>query len=146
METTTDYTRQKLTQLLTDAGIRPSMQRLAIMEYVVSARTHPSADDIYAALAKEYPTLSRTTVFNTMRLMVEHGLVNDIDISADATRYDATLFTPHAHFLCRKCGRIFDVEMDPSQIALPDDFDCDNINVFFKGICPECKKNPDATD
>ena len=83
--------------------------------------------------------LSRTTVFSCVKLLAEKGLINDIDISSESTRYDSAAYAPHAHFMCRRCRRIFDIPMDTSVLAVPENFLCDNINVFYKGICPECK-------
>lgn len=133
--------KSELKDLMTDAGIRPSLQRLAVLDYLAGCHCHPSADEIYAALEPDYPTLSRTTVFNTLRVMVEKGLVNDVDISAEMTRYDFARRTPHAHFQCRKCRRIFDVPFDMAALTAPGGFDCDNVNLYFKGICPECRDN-----
>lgn len=125
---------------LSEAGIRPTVQRLAILNYISSCPCHPTADEIYGRLLEDYPTLSRTTVFNCLKLFAEKGLVNDIDIASDSTRYDSTQFEPHAHFICRRCGRIFDIPFDMSLLKVPSDFVCDNANVFYKGICPECGK------
>lgn len=130
--------RNKLLKMLACAGIRPSVQRLAILEYVSSCTCHPTADEIYDALHKQNPLLSRTTVFSCVKLLSEKGLINDIDISPDSTRYDSAEYTPHAHFMCRQCRRIFDIPLDISGLCVPDDFKCDNINVFYKGLCPEC--------
>lgn len=130
-----------LIKRLTDAGVRPSLQRLEILGFICSCKSHPTADEIYSCLHRNNPTLSRTTVFNSLRLFSEKGLVNDISISSDSTRYDSTLCERHAHFVCRRCGRIFDVPFDMSVLTAPDELDCDSVNVYFKGICGECKKN-----
>mgnify|MGYP001056176398 CR=1 FL=1 len=130
--------REELVRMLVDAGIRPSMQRLAILEYINSCRSHPTGDEVYSHLHGENPTLSRTTVFSNVKLLAEKGVINDIDISSESTRYDYAGNPRHAHFMCRKCRRIFDLPMDLSLLAVPADFSCDNVNVFFKGICPEC--------
>lgn len=134
----TNVNRNRLLNMLADAGIRPSVQRLAILEYVSSCTCHPTADEIYDVLHKQNPLLSRTTVFSCVKLLSEKGLINDIDISPDSTRYDSAEYTPHAHFMCRQCRRIFDIPLDISSLCVPDDFKCDNINVFYKGLCPEC--------
>ena len=133
--------RSHLIDQLTKAGIRPSVQRLAVLEYVASSTTHPTADEIYMHLKEQRPMLSRATVFNTLRLLAEKHLINDIDIAAESTRYDSADYQPHAHFLCRQCGRIFDVPFDISALHAPDAFKCDNVNLYFKGICPQCKAN-----
>lgn len=129
-----------LTMQLSEAGIRPSAQRLAILEYITSCECHPTADEIYSALIERNPTLSRTTVFSCLKLMAEKGLINDIDISAESTRYDSAQKEPHAHFMCRKCRRIYDIPFDIRSLSAPEDFRCDNVNVFFRGLCPECSK------
>lgn len=134
-----------LLKRLTDAGIRPSMQRLEILEYISSCKTHPTADEIYSFIHQNNPTLSRTTVFSTVKLLAEKGLVNDINISPDSTRYDSAQSTPHAHFICRDCRKIIDLPFDMSVLTVPADFLCDNVNVYFKGVCPDCSKKKDTT-
>ena len=56
-------------------GIKPSVQRIAVMDYLLRHHTHPQAEDIYCALLPSMPTLSRTTVYNTLRLLTEQGAV-----------------------------------------------------------------------
>lgn len=126
-----------------EVGVRPSLQRLAVLEYLAGCHHHPSADEIYSSLVESYPTLSRTTVFNTLRVFVEKGLVNDVDITAEMTRYDFGRRTPHAHFQCRCCRRIIDIPFDMAALAAPEGFACDNVNLYFKGLCPDCHKSTD---
>ena len=54
-------------------GIRPSIQRVAIMKYLLSHHTHPTVEEVFVALKKQLPTVSRTTVYNTLRMLSEHG-------------------------------------------------------------------------
>lgn len=61
-------------------GIKPSVQRLAVMEYLKTHCTHPTADEIFSALSPKMPTLSRTTVYNTLRLLASRGAVLSLDI------------------------------------------------------------------
>lgn len=129
-----------LLKRLVDAGIRPSAQRIEILGFISSCESHPTADEIYASVHRSNPTLSRTTVYNTVRLFAEKGILNDINISSESTRYDSTQYAPHAHFVCRECGSICDIPIDISALACPDEFVCDNVNVYFKGICPGCQK------
>lgn len=138
MGTAKDNKRKEMLRHLSESGIRPSAQRLAILEYISSCECHPTADEIYTELVKEHPTLSRTTVFSCLKLFTEKGILNDIDISSESTRYDSAFRRPHAHFLCRKCRKIFDIPFDLDALPSPDNFVCDNVNVYFKGLCPEC--------
>lgn len=136
--------KNELVKRLADAGIRSSMQRLEILDFISSSESHPTADEIYSFIHRNNPTLSRTTVFSSVKLLAEKGLINDINISSDSTRYDSALYTPHAHFICRDCKKIFDIPLDMSALTVPAEFFCDNVNVYFKGICPECGKKRDT--
>ena len=138
-----DGDKTRYMKTLADAGIKPSVQRIEILDFVSRSMSHPTAEEIYAHLVNDNPALSRTTVFNNVRLLAEKGLVNDINIMADSTRYDSFERVPHAHFVCRRCRRIFDVPMDMASVATPAGFLCDNVNVYFKGVCPECRKSID---
>lgn len=123
-------------QKLNAAGIKPSMQRIAIMEYLDMNHTHPTVDEIYRFISSKHPTLSRTTVYNTVKILAAHGCINTIDIEAANTRYDADT-TPHAHFLCTRCGKITDIPLD-GRCTLPEGFTASAMQVYFKGICPGC--------
>ena len=122
-------------------GIRPSIQRVAVMSYLLNNRTHPTVDEIYSALLSTIPTLSRTTVYNTLKLLHDHGAVLVLSIDNSTTHYDGYTH-PHAHFFCSECGRVFDVEMDdtefvvrnrPQNAALITDE-----ALYYKGVCTEC--------
>lgn len=139
-----DYNRTDFLKMLANAGIRSSVQRLAILEYVFMCESHPAAEEIYSALVRSNPMLSRTTVFNNLRLLSEKGILNDMDISSESTRYDSTDTPPHAHFMCRKCRRIFDIPLAMPVMSAPHGFHCDNVNVFFKGVCPQCMEKSDV--
>ena len=94
---------------LQNHNIKPSVQRIAIMTYLMEHRTHPTVDEIYTALAPSIPTLSKTTVYNTLKLLSEQGAAQTLTIDERNTCYDADT-TPHAHFLCKHCGKIYDLE------------------------------------
>ena len=69
-------------------GVHPSQQRLAIMDYLMKHRTHPTADEIFTALLPSMPTLSRTTVYNTLKVLVEHNAILNINIEEKNARFD----------------------------------------------------------
>lgn len=127
---------------LTAHGVKPSVQRLAVMGYLLDHLTHPTADEIYQALIGEIPTLSKATVYNTLRLLVEKGAVLQLTIDERKTCYDA-IIEPHAHFMCRRCGRVFDVELKHKSLIgaamLPKGFAADSTELYIKGICPDCQ-------
>ena len=85
--------------------IKPSYQRIKIFQYLVENKNHPTVDMIYKALCTEIPTLSKTTVYNTLNLFIEKKIVNVIVIEENETRYDSVMAV-HGHFKCEKCGKI----------------------------------------
>ena len=135
----------KYSDLLTEKGIRASPQRIAIIQYVYENRIHPTVDAVYSALSPDYPTLSRTTVYNTLHLFAEKKLVNVVTIEGDELRYDGEL-SPHFHFKCTRCGKLFDMPFDPKSEKvfsacsklLPEGFSLEATELNMRGICPEC--------
>ncbi|MDD4422900.1 MAG: transcriptional repressor [Eubacteriales bacterium] len=119
-----------------------SHQRLRILEYLTQNRCHPNAEQIFTALHKDIPTLSKTTIYNTLRVLVEAGLVRIITIEDNEVRYDINT-DDHGHFKCESCGKIYDFNIDMSSLVSEDlvDFKINDKNVYFKGICPGCKIN-----
>ncbi len=135
-----------ISSILNSRGIRPSLQRIRIYQYLCNNAIHPTAETVYTALASSIPTLSRTTVYNTLRLFYEHYLVQTINIENDEMRYDADT-TDHLHFKCSCCGEVYDVPFtDISEIhtaildRLPSGFEPNKIQTFIWGICAHCRK------
>lgn len=121
-------------------GIKPSLQRMAVMEYLMTHRTHPTAEMIFNHLYPEIPTLSKATVYNTLNLLVERGVVRIITIEEKCARYDACM-DPHIHFRCRKCGAILDVNVDSHWIpTMPAGITVDMSETYCIGTCAECNK------
>ena len=122
--------------------IKPSVQRIAIMDYLVKNRTHPSVDEIYLALCKEIPTLSKTTVYNTLKLFVEHGAAKMLTIDERNACFDSDL-SSHAHFQCKSCGKIFDMPQQTNaeeiKILGNKGFIVDEVHCYYKGTCPKCR-------
>ena len=126
---------------LTQHGVKPSMQRIAVMNYLMTHRTHPTVEDIYHDVVKEIPTLSKATVYNTLRLLVKQGAALQITINEQCTCYDGDV-TPHAHFLCRNCGKVYDLPLQWQDIAemaeIPANFKVDDAALYFRGLCSKC--------
>ena len=125
---------------LSGYGIRPSVQRIAIMRYLIKNPTHPTADEVFESLRRQIPTLSKTTVYNTLKLFVESRAAVFVGIDEKNARFDGTV-NPHAHFRCKICGCITDLPMS-TQHVLPNGFSCEIEETYFylKGICENCKK------
>lgn len=127
---------------LVENGIKPSVQRLAIMQYLLTHYTHPTVEEVYKALVPEVPTLSRTTVYNTLRMFSERNAAQMITIDEHRVCYDGNV-ARHAHFYCKSCHRIVDVFDDVEFPAVQGDIagnKVDDVQFYFKGICTDCQK------
>lgn len=125
--------------MLTEAGISPSPQRMNIFRFLCASKDHPSAEDIYDSLLPDIPTLSRTTVYNTLKLFVSKGLILKIPVGSGEARFDSDT-SCHAHFECRSCGKLFDVAVDDRTIPFPqlDNFLIEETTLIARGLCPSC--------
>lgn len=126
-------------QFLTAHHIRPSYSRIRIFKYLFEKRSHPTADEIYGVLVPQLPTLSRTTVYNTLDLFAREGIVRVLTIEDNQKRYDADM-APHGHFRCRRCGRIYDFAVEWVRTAGLEDFEVLSGHVYYYGFCPACRK------
>lgn len=123
-------------------NINLSHQRLKVLEYLVQNQYHPTVDQIFTALQKEISTLSKTTIYNTLKILIDEGFVRVVTIEDNETRYDI-MVENHGHFKCESCGAIYDFNIDIDSLTSSDlnNFKISEKNVYFKGICPRCFSN-----
>ncbi len=127
-------------ELLREYGIPPSLQRIKILEYLHNFKTHPTADMIYQALLDEMPTLSKTTVYNTLKTFTEKGILVALSLFENEVRYEYNT-DPHIHFKCVNCGKIYDLDKT-YDLYKDDEIDGHKItehHVNLKGICKSCR-------
>ena len=128
-----------LAKTLIEKNIKPSYQRIKILEYLMIKKNHPAVDRIFNDLVKEIPTLSKATVYNTLDLFKKENLARVVTIEDNETRFDAKVVN-HGHFKCEYCGSIFDFEINIESFSTDSlkNFKINEKNVYFKGICPGC--------
>lgn len=132
-------TNHKSKNILEQHHIKPSMQRLAVLDYLLEHRTHPNIDEIYKQLHFSMPTLSKTTLYNILKLFTSQGVVLSLFVDDKALRFDAYTHS-HAHFYCEKCGRLFDLNIERMpEIVEKSTFKIRELQIYYKGICPECQ-------
>jgi Fur family peroxide stress response transcriptional regulator len=123
-------------------GIKLTPQRLGILEYLRDNREHPSAEDIFREVRKKFPTMSFSTVYNTLEALLSKGHLIQLSLDPDRKRYDPNTF-PHHHFICMSCRKIVDI-FQHYDIPLPEaqrhSYKVVQIHISFYGTCPECKK------
>lgn len=127
---------------LREKNIRPSIQRVSILNYLLEKKNHPTVDTIYEDLHPAIPTLSRTTVYNTLQMFKEYDLVSTLDFGDGSLHYDAETH-PHIHFRCRICLAIYDVFVAPADIQkhLEKGAILEESQFYAFGVCAKCAKN-----
>ncbi|MFW6131688.1 MAG: Fur family transcriptional regulator [Candidatus Aminicenantaceae bacterium] len=122
-------------------NIKPTFIRLKMLDYLESNKEHPTAEKIFKILKKEIPTISRTSVYNTLNLFIKKGLLNGLFVNGHETRFDINVY-PHYHFFCKKCGKIIDLDLKCEQIkkGYLGGHKITEWHGYFKGICKDCLK------
>ena len=122
---------------------RNTVQRQIILETIKKINTHPTTEGIYTEIHRGHPSISKTTVYRTLRQLVESGIIRQVSLPDDLERYDCRQ-DQHYHFKCKKCGGIIDVDIE--YLADIDDnvhgkygFLVDGHDVVFSGYCLKCK-------
>lgn len=129
------------------AAIRYSKQREAIRMYLLSTKSHPTAEVVYNNIKNEHPRISLGTVYRNLNLLVEQGEALRLDCGDGVDHFDGDT-RPHYHFACRGCGCVMDLDMDPidhiDQIAGAGfNGEIQGHRVLFYGLCPDCRKQTD---
>ncbi|MGE4384513.1 MAG: Fur family transcriptional regulator [Endomicrobiaceae bacterium] len=131
-----------ITNKLKKASLKSTFQREKILEYIISRKEHPTADMIYKYMLTLSPCISKTTVYNTVKSLTKTNIIKSIKfLGKDEIRYDGTVDTHH-HFLCEKCGKIYDIEVQCQNFNKKEinGHKIHNAYAYFTGICKECKK------
>jgi len=121
--------------LLTQNGIQPSAQRVAVADYVLFTDEHPSADRVFSRVKKVLPVLSRATVYNTLNLLVKKGLLRELVLAEGKIVFDPKM-DRHHHFLDESSGRIYDVPWDALEVkklGSLEEFEIDEYQVVLRG-------------
>lgn len=122
---------------LTQAGINPSVQRIQVLDYFLNYKTHPTAETIYAHLRQDMPAISKATVYNTLSLFEEKGLVTVFATDQGKARYDLIEY-PHGHFICQSCGQATNVSYEIDYDPIIEGFEVQSEELVIRGICDKC--------
>jgi Fe2+ or Zn2+ uptake regulation protein len=135
-----------LTDLLRARGQRVTSQRLVIHEALERLGRHVSADELLGVVAERLPGLSLPTVYATLELFEELGLVRRLPAGGGAALWDPRR-DQHHHLACRRCGRVEDLDADVDAdgalaAARRDGFVPDHAGLLVTGLCPTCARLP----
>ncbi len=119
--------------------ISPTTQRVKILEFLDKNRTHPTAEQVYLGLKDKMISLSKATVYNTLKLFVESGLIHELTVFENETRYEYNTEN-HIHFKCIKCGNIFDIHEGNKIFAesVINGHKIFDYQINLRGICNSC--------
>lgn len=136
---------QDVTAILRERGFKVTPQRLAIYKVLCETTEHPSAEMIFSKLQPYYPTMSLATVYKTIDILREIGLVQILNVGEDSFRYDANV-TNHPHIRCMSCKRVDDMyDIDSSafidQVKEKTAYRLTDQQFYFYGICPKCQSS-----
>ena len=110
----------------------------------VQSLDHPSAEEVYLAIAARYPTISKATVYRNLRLLVEQGKLRRVALPDSADHYDFTL-SRHYHISCKRCGKVVDAEWPYmhsllEQLPSSHGFLIEEHDLILRGLCPDCQQ------
>ena len=122
---------------------RSTIQKALILRAVCELKRHLTADEVYEFVKKDHPSIGKGTVYRNLAILTEEGAIRKVEVPDGSDRFDFTLKN-HYHVRCVKCGEVFDVDMDEIpdlQKKIHDTHGMEFLtyDIFFKGICPECR-------
>jgi len=128
-----------------ERGHRITPQRLAILRILAGSEGHPSVEEIFRVVVRDFPTTSLATVYKTVTLLKEMGEVLELEFSQDGNRYDGNRPYPHPHVVCVKCRRIVDPDLVgleglTTEVSRQTEFQVLNHRLDFYGVCPGCQE------
>jgi Fe2+ or Zn2+ uptake regulation protein len=135
--------QQELVDLLRARGQRVTSQRLVILRELRRRGRHATAEEIHRAVRSDLPGVSAPTVYATLDLLVELGLARKVDAGVGAALFDGRT-DPHQHAVCRRCGRVDDVQLplEAEQLlraAAVSGFEPESLELIVSGLCARCR-------
>jgi len=130
-------THEALLHRLTDSGLRSTPQREVVFKVMMEKRDHPTADEVFARVKTNMPSISLATVYNCLDTLVSCGLIRQVNFERGPTRYCPNLH-PHAHFHDVQTGATHDIDLPPGLIEevktiLPPGYDASSVEIIFRG-------------
>jgi Fur family peroxide stress response transcriptional regulator len=124
-------------------GYKATAQRIAICRFVLNSREHPNAQKIYAEVKKIHPTVSLATVYKTLQILTEQGLIQELNLSGSKARFDSYV-KPHVNLVCLQCGKIQDIDDNAARemverVTTKAEFTRTGQRIDIYGICKACK-------
>lgn len=130
-------------EILQQAGLRPTTQRVAILQFMIDEKRHWTADELFHQMRGSLPTLSLATVYNTLKAFVESGVLKELTFGDAASRFDLNV-SPHHHMVCDQCGKLQDIYLEEVPVDWIQEAEKDHqfytkdIQIELHGLCQQC--------
>ncbi|MGC9063762.1 MAG: Fur family transcriptional regulator, partial [bacterium] len=123
-----------------ERGFKITPQRQLVAEALEGNKTHPTVEDLYREVAKVAPTISIATIYKTLNELVEIGTIQRLDVGDGKAHFDPNI-TPHNHFVCLRCGGIYDIptKEEVKETSELSDFKVLRAQTVYYGYCKKCK-------
>jgi Fur family ferric uptake transcriptional regulator len=138
------HARDRATRLLRGAGQRATPQRIIVLESLVEAAEHLTADQVYTQVSARLPSMTLSTVYRTLERLRDIGLVTETDLGEGVRHFELLEGERHHHLICQNCGYMFDLDdraVDALRERIVRDYDfaprLDHLAVF--GLCAHCQ-------
>ena len=136
--------KKSLLQILREKGYRLTPQRMMVLEAIEASHDHISAEEIHARARLQYPYINISTVYRTLELLKENGLVTETDLGGGRFLYHPTGKAQHHHLVCRKCGKVRDIDITVldrlrEQLKAQHSFDAELEHIAIFGTCDRCE-------
>jgi Fur family peroxide stress response transcriptional regulator len=132
-----------LIEALRKKGYKATPQRIAVCRFVLHSRDHPTAQRVYEEVKKVHPTISLATVYKTLQVLKQLGMLQELNLAQSQARFDSYM-KPHVNLVCLRCGNIRDFD-DPiareivARIAATAEFTLTGQRLDIYGICKTCR-------
>lgn len=122
--------------------VKYSRQREAIREFLMGNTSHPTADEVYAAIRRQFPSISLGTVYRNLNLLSENGEIKKLSYTTGPDHFDYDT-SRHYHFVCRECGRVYDMPLESIEAVnrAAEEYApgaVDSHELVFYGVCNAC--------
>jgi len=130
-------------ETLRQKGYKATPQRIAICRFALHSRDHPTAQRIYDEVRKVHPTVSLATVYKTLRILTEQGMIQELDLPESQARFDSYV-EPHINLVCLQCGRIQDFDDSAARemverVTAKAEFTRTGQRIDIYGMCKTCR-------
>ena len=134
---------EAFSEMCRSSEVRTTHQRTEIYRELARTEEHPDAETLYARVRKRIPAISLDTVYRTLRMLEEKGIISRVGSLGERTRFDANT-KRHHHFICKKCGFVGDFYNEAwNDFRTPSEVEAmgkvNSVYVEFRGLCKACQ-------